>query len=93
MFDFNDHFTHEQAGAASRGFEVFYPIKGLYAVDGSCRVAVGFAPTGAEPGLCETLAPVQPGEAAPGCTLTLAVCQSQGYCGFNPAKCECEVCG
>jgi hypothetical protein len=48
LFDLNDHFTHEQAGAADRGYEVYYPIKAVYEVDNSCRMAVGFQPT-AEP--------------------------------------------
>lgn len=52
MFDYSDHFTHEQAGAADPGFPLFYPIKAVYELDNSCRVAVGFQPTGSEPGLC-----------------------------------------
>jgi len=30
LFDVNDHFTHEQAGAANRGYPLFYPIKEVY---------------------------------------------------------------
>ena len=52
LFDLNDHFTHEQAGAALRDLEYFYPIKALYELDNACRVAVGFQPSGTEPGLC-----------------------------------------
>ena len=62
QFDFNDHMTHEQAGAAVHGFEIFYPIKGLSELDNTCKVAVGFVPSGTEPGLCKTLIPTQPGE-------------------------------
>ena len=57
LFDINDHFTHEQAGAADPGFELYYPIKEVSELDNSCRMAVGFQPTGQEPGLCETLIP------------------------------------
>ncbi len=57
QFDFNDHMTHTEAGAAIRGLEVFYPIKGLAEIDASCRVAIGFAPNGKEPGLCKTIVP------------------------------------
>lgn len=51
-FDLSDHFTHEQAGAADIGLEIFYPIKEISALDNTCRMAVGFQPTGNEPGLC-----------------------------------------
>jgi hypothetical protein len=52
LFDLNDHFTHEQAGAALIDLEYFYPIKAISELDNSCRVAIGFQPTGNEPGLC-----------------------------------------
>ncbi len=54
MFDINDRYTHEQAGAADAGLEFFYPIKEVAEVDNSCRIPVGFQPTGNEPGLCAT---------------------------------------
>lgn len=85
MFDFNDHMTHEQAGAAMRGFEIYYPIKALAELDGSCRVAVGFQPNGSEPGLCPTYIPGAPGEPPPpgGCPPN----PNCGY-GMNP-DCSC----
>lgn len=52
IFDINDRYTHEQAGAADAGLEYFYPIKAVAEVDNSCRIPVGFLPTGREPGLC-----------------------------------------
>jgi len=52
MFDLNDQFTHEQAGAALIDFEYFYPIKAISELDNTCRMAIGFQPTGAESGLC-----------------------------------------
>jgi hypothetical protein len=52
LFDLNDHFTHEQAGAALVDLEFFYPIKAISELDSSCRVAIGFQPKGNEPGLC-----------------------------------------
>lgn len=52
MFDYDDHYTHEQAGAADPGFPLFYPIKAIHELDNSCRIAVGFQPKGSEPGLC-----------------------------------------
>jgi hypothetical protein len=51
-FDVNDHFTHEQAGAALIDLEFFYPIKAVAELDNSCRMGVGFQPSGSEPGLC-----------------------------------------
>jgi len=41
LFDYNDHFTHAQAGAALKS-NIYYPIKAVFDMDNSCRVAVGF---------------------------------------------------
>ena len=63
IFDINDHFTHEQAGAADRGFEIYYPIKGVSEIDNTCRIAIGFEPTGNEPGSCaEAVQKYKPGD-------------------------------
>lgn len=51
LFDLNDHFTHEQAGDALDSL-AFYPIKALSQLDNTCRVAIGFNPSGKEPGVC-----------------------------------------
>jgi hypothetical protein len=53
LFDFNDHMTHEQAGAANPDIANFYPIKGLSELDNTCRIGIGFNPGGQEPGICE----------------------------------------
>ena len=68
-FDLNDRFTHEQAGAAQTEFEYFYPIKALDQLDNSCRTAVGFTPSGDEPGLCPTA-----GKESNACTPDQFVC-------------------
>jgi len=52
MFDLNDHFTQEQAGSSLVEFEVYYPIKAVAEIDNVCRTAIGFQPSGGEPGLC-----------------------------------------
>ena len=52
LFDLNDHYTHEQAGEANEEFATFYPIKELAELDNSCRVAVGFLPSGVLPAAC-----------------------------------------
>ncbi len=51
MFDLNDHMTHVQAGDPDSNAQ-FYPIKALSEIDNTCRLAIGFNPTGQEPGLC-----------------------------------------
>lgn len=92
LFDLNDQFSHEQAGAADRGLEYFYPIKEVYAIDSSCRMAVGYQPTGNEPGLCEVLIPdgdggyVEPSTGG-GCALTANSCRY----GFDPVNCCCRA--
>ena len=54
LFDYHDHMTHIQAGSPNPGYEV-YPLKQMAEIDNTCRLAVGFAPTGKEPGLCLTV--------------------------------------
>jgi hypothetical protein len=89
LFDLNDHFTHEQAGAADPGLPIFYPIKGIAELDNSCRMAVGFEPTGQEPGLCEVFIPNIPG--APGVTACTRPSSCSG-CGrsWDQATCTCS---
>jgi hypothetical protein len=52
LFDYNDHFTYEKAGAANVDIKNFYPIKGLSELDNTCREAIGYNATGLEPGIC-----------------------------------------
>jgi hypothetical protein len=52
MFDYNDHFTQEQAGAGDPSITNFYPIKALAEMDNTCRQAIGYPATGLEPGIC-----------------------------------------
>ncbi len=75
LFDLNDHYTHEQAGAALRDFEYFYPIKALSELDNACRISIGYQPVGNEPGSCPIYVPNEPGE-APSCKQT--VCYNLG---------------
>jgi hypothetical protein len=68
LFDFNDHMTQTQAGAAEASLENFYPIKGLAELDNTCSMAIGFDPTGDEPGICSVFIKQKPhseGGAAP----------------------------
>ena len=82
MFDFNDHLTHEQTGAADPGLEIFYPIKELSEMDNACRMPLGFAATGQEPGLCPSAAP--PGAPPVGCNLKCP----DGYWLLEDCTCE-----
>jgi hypothetical protein len=50
-FDYNDHFTLEQAGSPLSESS-YYPLRDLFAVDSSCRWGYDFNPTGNEPGVC-----------------------------------------
>jgi len=90
LFDYSDHFTHEQAGAADPGLPNFYPIKSVYELDNSCRMAVGFQPTGSEPGLCQVLVPVVPGSTAgPTACVRPPTCFGCGYT-WDPVTCTCS---
>lgn len=66
-YDYNDHFTHEEAGSPLSGLAQ-YPLKQLAELDNTCRWAVGFVPDGTEPGLCRIAQPdptPEPGEDDP----------------------------
>ena len=54
LFDLNDHMTHIEAGSPLPSLFV-YPLKQLAEIDNTCRIAIGFFPTGNVPGLCETI--------------------------------------
>lgn len=53
-FDYNDHFTLEEAGSPADGNDE-YPLKALYLLDSTCRSWFGFDPVGNEPGMCGML--------------------------------------
>ena len=52
-FDYNDHFSSDQAGSPLVELKAQYPLKELFALDNTCRLAYGFVPYGGEPGMCE----------------------------------------
>ncbi len=91
LFDFSDHFMHEQAGAADPELPNFYPIKAVSELDNSCRMAVGFQPKGSEPGICPLLAP--PKAEGPSCQPTMT---EINYClqvggTWNYTTCQCDI--
>ena len=53
LFDFNDHFTFEEAGSPNKG-NYRYPVKAVAQIDSTCRSWYGYIPSGEEPGLCTT---------------------------------------
>ncbi len=72
LFDLNDHMTHIEAGSPLPDLYV-YPLKKLAEIDNTCRMAIGFVPTGKEPGLCETILNDHSGsEVTAGCTPAFA---------------------
>ncbi len=73
LFDYNDALTLAQAGSPISG-QNNYPLKELFLVDNTCRLAFGFEPSGNEPGVClvpqPTATPVPPTATPPPPTLT-----------------------
>jgi hypothetical protein len=51
-FDYNDHFTQQDAGSPIPSQTTLYPLNQLWGFDNTCRDAYGFVPTGLEPGVC-----------------------------------------
>ena len=49
--DYNDKFLPEEAGSPEINSSL-YPIKQVAMMDNTCRWAVGFTPSGSEPGVC-----------------------------------------
>lgn len=83
MFELNDYVSKEEAGSSLVEYEYFYPIKGLAALDNTCRMAIGFQATGSEVGLCG--GPASGGRCEPpkgGC--------AEGW-DWNPFTCKCEI--
>ena len=56
VFDYNDVYTALEAGSPYAS-SPYYPLKALFGMDNTCRVAYGFTPVGNEPGLCGGVQP------------------------------------
>jgi hypothetical protein len=56
LFDFNDFITAQEAGSPYASNPNF-PLKKLYGLDNTCRIAYGFIPHGNEPGICGGVQP------------------------------------
>jgi len=86
LFEYNDHFTFEKAGYPLKEDARNYPLKALWGVDNTCRVASGFEPRGTIPGLCpQSSAPEPESPSSGGCQI---VCR--GAAGAAMMVCECE---
>jgi hypothetical protein len=60
FYDYNDHFTQDEAGSPLPGLQRYYPLKALFEVDNTCRMSVGFELEGDEPGGCPVYVPPTP---------------------------------
>ncbi len=78
LFEFNDHFTFAQAGYPLKEDQENYPIKDLWGIDNTCRVASGFSTTAYMPGLCDNYDPPPAKGPSAGC-----------YCNPRDTKCRC----
>lgn len=58
LLDYSDAFSGQEAGSPIQA-EAGYPVKAVSAVDNTCRMYFGFAPTGNEPGICVVTGTVQ----------------------------------
>ncbi len=76
--DYNDHFTPEEAGSPEISSSL-YPIKQVAMMDNTCRWAVGFTPSGTEPGVCY----IPP---TPTPTFTATVTQTPTYTPIPPPR-------
>lgn len=52
LFDYNDHFTLEQAGSPLPAQSQAYPLGDLAEVDNTCRWGMGVIPNAEDPGIC-----------------------------------------
>ena len=95
-FDYNDTIALADAGSPYSGM-TNYPVKALFLVDNTCRIAFGFTPTGLEIGGCVLFAPtpVLTDTNVPPTVVPLCNCSNHPstywnydptccvYCGFN----------
>ncbi|MCJ7696276.1 MAG: hypothetical protein MUO40_12755 [Anaerolineaceae bacterium] len=64
LFDYNDHFTFDQAGSPMSG-NSYYPLKDIHSLDSTCRESFGFEPVEDIPGLCFVPTPTPTSPPAP----------------------------
>lgn len=95
--DYVDRFPESEAGSSVRD-KKYYPLGSLYAVDNTCRQAIGFTPLGDENMLCavqQSSGPTQnhdPSQPPPpsGCQPPGGSCQA-GYYWWPDPHCACST--
>ena len=94
--DYVDRLPIAEAGSPVKN-NMYYPLKGLFLVDNTCRDAFGFEPTRYEPQICPveptpTKAPREPAP-PPGVTVPPPGCPPHPPClagsEWDPTKCQC----
>ncbi len=94
--DYVDRIPIAEAGSPVRD-NMYYPLKGLFLVDNTCRDAFGFEPTHYEPQICP-VAPTPTKEKGPppaGSTIPPpggCVPDPTCPCGWDAINCMCAVC-
>ncbi len=93
--DYVDRIPIAEAGSPIKN-NMYYPLKGLFLVDNTCRDAFGFEPTHLEPQGCPveptpTKAPNKGQAPAPGSTPPPPGCPPHGLCSgqWDPVNCVC----
>jgi hypothetical protein len=93
-FSYNDRFTESEAGSPQKE-NLFYPIKQLFAVDNTCRMAQGFKPKGNEPLICPPIVQPAPTKKSnqPNQPPLPGGCPPHPPCAYTwkEATCECLV--
>lgn len=90
-FDYNDFFTLGEAGSPIGG-AADYPLKAVYLVDNTCRLAYGFDPSGNEPGLCLVPEPTPTSRPEPTHTPRPQSCDCTDSQSLNRSQYCCELC-
>ncbi len=99
-FDYDDAFTPAEAGSPYSGV-ADYPIKSLFLVDNTCRLAYGFTPTGLEIGGCLIYTPTPtpttppPTQPAPNQPPPASGCNCSSYANYSFIDTQecCVFCG
>lgn len=98
QLDYVDRFTAKEAGSPIKGVRE-YPLQALFAVDNTCRMPVGFQPTGTEPMVCSSTVPPtpkstgnnQPGSPGEGCAIQPTDCDATAPYFWPFPHCACST--
>lgn len=90
LFDHNDHFTLEQAGSPTKEGSAYYPLKGLYGIDNSCRSASGFTPDWTIIGLCPKALQPTPESSGDNCRWVVVPCTTLTIACFATSQWVCD---